>query len=77
MTGAHAELCLHEPLHQRLEAFIRLVDRELGLRQRVYPRQVAKNLMTQDLADAQIRGMAELRDYLQEQLIAARKAAGR
>lgn len=67
----------HEPLHYRLEAFVRMVDRELLMRQRVYPRQVARGAMTQDMADAQIRGMADLRDYLKEQLIEAREDAVR
>lgn len=48
-----------------LDEQIACVEREIKLRQRVYPRRVADRRMTQALADKQIALMEAVRDSLQ------------
>lgn len=45
---------------------IACIDRELGYRRRVYPRRIADNKMTQQLADKQIAHMEAVLATLQK-----------
>lgn len=48
------------------------VDRELNLRRRVYPRQVASGKMTKRLADSEIAKMEAVRERIMEDVLRER-----
>jgi hypothetical protein len=59
------------PLHTQLEC----VERELKMRKHVYPRRVATNVMTQQLADREIANMTAVVETIRGLVKAQERAA--